>query len=216
MPQSRQLAAIMFTDIEGYTTTMQQSEERAIRFRDRHRQVLENEHKNFDGSIIQYYGDGSLSIFTSAVQAVKCAVTMQQFFCQAPSVPVRIGLHVGDIIRNESGILGDGVNFASRIESLGVAGSVLISDKVNDELRNHPELKTISMGTYQLKNIEREVEVFALDIEGLVKPVPDSLKGKTQEKKAPSTPSSVPKKSVAVLPFVNMRTIRNRNISAMV
>src|SRR5436853_7914846 len=99
MPQSRQLAAIMFTDIEGYTATMQQSEDKAIMFKDRHRQILENEHKNFNGTIIQYYGDGSLSIFTSAVQAVQCAVAMQRLLCQTPSVPVRMGLHSGDIIK---------------------------------------------------------------------------------------------------------------------
>jgi len=204
MPQSRQLAAIMFTDIEGYTATMQQSEEKAMMFKDRHRQVLENEHKNFNGTVIQYYGDGSLSIFTSAVHAVQCALTMQQIFRQEPSVPVRMGLHVGDIIKNGDDIFGDGVNLASRIESLGVAGSVLITDKVNDELRNHPELKTLSMGVYHLKNIEREVEVFALDHEGLFKPKPHSLKGKTKEKHDQSIPLAIPKKSVAVLPFVNM------------
>ncbi len=204
MPQSRQLAAIMFTDIEGYTAIMQQNEQKAIMLKDRHRLILENEHKKFNGNIIQYYGDGTLSIFNSAVQAVKCALTMQQFFCQLPAVPVRIGLHIGDIIINDGHVFGDGVNFASRIESLGVAGSVLISDKVNDEIHNHPEIKTLSMGIYQFKNIEREVEVFALDHEGLVKPIPNLLKGKTVEKKAPPIRSAIPKKSIAVLPFVNM------------
>lgn len=204
MPQSRQLSAIMFTDIEGYTATMQQNEQKAIMLRDRHRLILENEHRKFNGNIIQYYGDGTLSIFVSAVQAVQCALAMQQLFCQLPPVPVRIGLHIGDIIINEGHIFGDGVNLASRIESLGVAGSVLISDKVNNELHNHPEFKTLSMGTYQFKNIEQEVEVFALDHEGLVKPIPNSLKGKIVEKKAAPIQSSILKKSIAVLPFVNM------------
>ncbi|MEP6596399.1 MAG: adenylate/guanylate cyclase domain-containing protein, partial [Ginsengibacter sp.] len=204
MSKSRQLAAIMFTDIEGYTAAMQQNEDKAIILKDRHRLILESEHKNFNGTVIQYYGDGTLSIFTSVVQAVQCAVTMQQLFCQVPVVPVRIGLHVGDIMMSDGDIFGDGVNLASRIESLGVSGSVLISDKVNDELHNHPELKTLSMGMYNLKNIEREVEVFALNYEGLVMPVPNSLKGKTQEKKVPPIPVSTPKKSIAVLPFVNM------------
>jgi TolB-like protein/class 3 adenylate cyclase/Tfp pilus assembly protein PilF len=204
MPLSRQLAAIMFTDIEGYTAIMQQDEMRAIMLRDRHRLILESEHKKFDGNIIQFYGDGTLSIFSSAVHAVNCALTMQQLFCQLPAVPVRIGLHIGDIIINGDHVFGDGVNLASRIESLGVAGSVLISDKVNDELHNKPEFKTLSMGIYHLKNIEREIEVFALDHEELVKPIPNSLQGKTEEKKTPSIPSSIPKKSVAVLPFVNM------------
>jgi adenylate cyclase len=204
MPQSRQLAAIMFTDIEGYTAIMQQNEQKAIMLKDRHRLILENEHRKFNGHIIQYYGDGTLSIFISAVQAVQCALSMQQFFCRLPPVPVRIGLHIGDIIINDGHVFGDGVNLASRIESLGVAGSVLISDKVNDELHNQPEFKTLSMGTYQFKNIEREVEVFALDHEVLVKPIPNSLKGKIVEKKAAPMQSPILKKSIAVLPFVNM------------
>ncbi|MGH2565186.1 MAG: hypothetical protein ACRDE5_11770, partial [Ginsengibacter sp.] len=93
---------------------------------------------------------------------------------------------------------------ASRVESLGVAGSVLMSDKVNDQLRNHPEITTLSMGVYHLKNIGQQVEIFALDHAGLVVPNPDSLKGKTEEKKATPGNSPIPKKSVAVLPFVNM------------
>ena len=204
MALSRQLSAIMFTDIEGYSAIMQQNEQKAIMIKDRHRLVLEKEHKNFDGNIIQYYGDGTLSIFPSAVQAVKCAVAMQQSFCQWPAIPVRMGLHIGDIINNDGNVFGDGVNLASRIESMGVTGSVLISDKINDELRNHPEIRTRSMGRYQLKNIEREVEIFALNHEGLVIPNPNSLKGKTEEKKVAPIHASTPKKSVAVLPFVNM------------
>ena len=204
MPQSRQLAAIMFTDIEGYTAIMQQDEKKAIAFKDRHREVIQQEHEKFNGRVIQYYGDGTLSIFQSVIQAVQCALTMQQIFCGEPCIPVKMGVHVGDIIINDGHIFGDGVNLASRIESLGVAGSVLISDKVNNELHNHRQLKTLSMGTYQFKNIEREVEVFALDGEGLVKPIPNSLKGKTEEKKIPPVLTSLSKKSIAVLPFVNM------------
>src|SRR5450755_1923156 len=204
MALSRQLSAIMFTDIEGYSAIMQQNEQKAIMIKDRHRLILEKEHKNFDGNIIQYYGDGTLSIFTSAVQAVKCAVAMQQSFCQWPAIPVRMGLHIGDIINNDGNVFGDGVNLASRIESMGVTGSVLISDRINDELRNHPEVRTLSMGRYQLKNIEREIEIFALNHEGLVIPSPNSLKGKTEEKKDAPIRASIPKKSVAVLPFVNM------------
>lgn len=203
MHQSRQLAAIMFTDIEGYTAIMQRDEREAIKLKDRHRSILEEEHKNFNGKIIQYYGDGTLSIFQSVVQAVECALIMQRLFRKEPVVPVRMGIHVGDIIVNEGHVFGDGVNVASRVESLGVAGSVLLSDKVNDELRNHPQIKTLSMGSFQFKNIEKEVEVFALNDEKLVKPNPTLLKGKTVEKILPPKKPLV-KKSIAVLPFVNM------------
>ncbi|HEV8080950.1 MAG TPA: adenylate/guanylate cyclase domain-containing protein [Chitinophagaceae bacterium] len=204
LPETRQLAAIMFTDIEGYTAVMQQDEKKALAFKDRHREIIQREHEKFNGRVIQYYGDGTLSIFQSVVQAVQCALTMQQIFCGEPCIPMRMGVHVGDIIINDGHIFGDGVNLASRIESLSVVGCVLISDKVNDELHNHPEFKTLSMGAFKFKNIEREVEVFAIDHQGLVKPLPNSLKGKTEEKNPRSLPSAIPKKSIAVLPFVNM------------
>src|SRR5688572_6176936 len=170
MPQHRQLAAIMFTDIEGYTAIMQRDEEQAILLRNRHREILNQKHTECNGRIIQYYGDGTLSIFHSAVEAVECALQMQQIFCKSPKVPVRMGLHMGDVILNENHVFGDGVNLASRIESLSVAGAVLMSDKIKDEIRNHPEFQTISLGTYQLKNVERHVEVFALNNEGIHKP----------------------------------------------
>ena len=202
MSQSRRLAAIMFTDIEGYSAIMQADEPKAILLKDRHRSIIEKEHQTFNGNIVQYYGDGTVSTFGSAIEAVQCAVSMQQFFSESPHVPVRIGLHMGDIIVNDGNIFGDGVNLASRIESLGIAGCVLISDRLNEELHNHPEFRTISMGTYNLKNIAREIEVFALDHEKLVKPLPNSLKGKTTDKK--NTASAIAAKSIAVLPFVNM------------
>jgi len=206
MSQSRQLAAIMFTDIEGYTAIMQQNEQQALSLRKRHREVLQKEHTQYDGRIIQYYGDGTLSIFQSAIQAVQCGVAMQQAFCRAPRVPLRIGLHIGDVIFDDDQVVGDGVNLASRIESLGIAGCVLISDRVKEEIRNHPELKTVSVSSYQFKNIERRVEVFALDHEDLIIPKPYSLEGKTEDKESSydRAAGKHTSKSIAVLPFVNM------------
>jgi len=206
MALKRQLAAIMFTDIEGFTSMMQDDEEKAISVKNRHRQIIQDNHTKYSGAIIQYYGDGTLSIFQSAVEAVKCALAMQQLFRISPFVPVRMGLHIGDIIHNEEGIFGDGVNLASRIESLGVAGSVLMSKKVNDEINNHPGLKTYSVGVYNFKNIKTPVEVFALNHDGLVKPEPNSLNGKTIEIKPPARQivKAQEAKSIAVLPFQNI------------
>jgi TolB-like protein/Tfp pilus assembly protein PilF len=212
MPSHRQLAAIMFTDIEGYTATMQRNEEQALFLRDRHRDVLQEKHAEYNGRIIQYYGDGTLSIFHSAVEAVTCALEMQQQFCQLPKVPVRIGLHIGDIILNDNHVVGDGVNLASRIESMSVAGAVLLSDKVKDEIRNHPEFNVASMGVYKLKNVERQVEVFALANDGIIIPDVNALAGKgvlvkAAGKRVPAahkTPPPLFKHSIAVLPFHNM------------
>lgn len=212
MTQHRQLAAIMFTDIEGYTAIMQRDEEQAILLRDRHREILNQKHSECNGRIVQYYGDGTLSIFHSAVEAVECALQMQQSFCKSPKVPVRIGLHMGDIILNENHVFGDGVNLASRIESLSVAGAVLMSDKIKDEIRNHPEFQTISLGTYHLKNVEKPVEVYALNNEGILKPDLNTVQGKAHlvkpiVKKIPSahkTTAPIFRHSIAVLPFQNM------------
>jgi adenylate cyclase len=194
MEATRQLAAIMFTDMEGYTALMQKNEHMAIERRNRHREVFEKAMADHGGKIIQYYGDGTLSIFTSAIHAVNAGVAMQLLFRKVPQVPLRIGIHIGDITIDDSGVYGDGVNIASRIESFAVAGSVFISDKVFDEIKNQPLINTISMGLFNLKNVLRPVEVIAIANEGLAVPQPIDLKGKISE----------PKNNLAVLPFVNM------------
>ncbi|HET6723273.1 MAG TPA: adenylate/guanylate cyclase domain-containing protein, partial [Chitinophagaceae bacterium] len=211
MDQRRQLSAILFTDIEGYSAVLEQSEQKAMEIKDRHRHILQKDHEKFNGHVIQYYGDGTLSTFNSIVDAAKCALSMQVQYLQSPKINVRMGLHIGDIIYNDDSIFGEGVNLASRIESLGVAGCVLISDRANEELQNHPEIKTRSVGIYNFKNINRPVEVFALEHEGLLVPAANTLKGKTKEEKVqkghPIKKTFLPKvssKSIAVLPFVNM------------
>ncbi|MEQ9424808.1 MAG: adenylate/guanylate cyclase domain-containing protein [Cyclobacteriaceae bacterium] len=229
----RQLAAVMFTDIVGYTAMMQSDEAVAIKVRKRHREVFQQQHNLHRGEIIQYYGDGSLSIFKSAIEAVQCAIAIQKLLQEGDPVPIRIGLHMGDIVFNKTEVFGDGVNFASRIESMGVAGAILISNKLNDELKNHPEIRTSSMGQFELKNIAEPVEVFAVTNEGINVPGPSELKGKSRQISTsnakgkqlgilaaimmviaviltlyfinadPTNPSRA-QKSIAVLPFNNM------------
>ena len=162
MNATRQLAAIMFTDVEGYTALMQRDEHAAIECRTRHREVFERTMANHGGKIIQYYGDGTLSVFSSAIHAVSAGLEMQLLFRKQPLVPLRIGIHLGDVSIDESGIYGDGVNIASRIESSAVAGSVFISDKAFDEIKNQPQITTLSMGLFELKNVLRPVEIFAI------------------------------------------------------
>jgi TolB-like protein/class 3 adenylate cyclase/Tfp pilus assembly protein PilF len=206
MAQQRLLAAILVTDIEGYTAIMQQSEQRAVDLRDQHRAILQREHRAFQGRVVQYYGDGTLSIFPNAEQAVQCALAMQQAFGQEPRVPVRMGLHLGDIILDEVQAIGEGVSLAAHIESLGKAGSILLSDRIKVEITAHTDLRTVSLGIFQFKTIAREVEVFALDHEGLLLPAPRATTAPVRPEPIPA-PVSVtqpPVKSIAVLPLVNM------------
>ena len=114
------LAAVMFTDMVGYTAMMQEDEQRAKSLLDRHRKVLEDLTLNHQGKIIQYFGDGTLTIFGSAVEAVLCAINIQIELQKDPKVNLRIGIHSGDIVYDDDGIFGDCVNVASRIEASAI------------------------------------------------------------------------------------------------
>lgn len=200
MPEKRQLAAIMFTDIEGYTSLMQKTEEKAIRTRVRHREVFNSVTGKYKGKILQYYGDGTLSIFDSAIDAVECAIEMQLEFLEEPAIPVRIGIHIGDIIFSEEEIIGDGVNVASRVESLAVSGSVIISEKVYDEIKNQEHIKTTFLKKVALKNVFKPVEIYAITNTGLI--VPDRKK---IEQKADPDAVFPSKKSAILKPFYHRR-----------
>jgi TolB-like protein/Tfp pilus assembly protein PilF len=192
--KSRLLAAIMFTDMVGYTALMQKDEQKAKENRDRHRKILQNSVTNHQGKILQYYGDGTLIIFNSAIEGVDCAIQIQKELQRDPKIPSRIGIHTGDIVYDDEGVYGDGVNVASRIEGLAVSGSVLISGKVFDEVKNHKAFLTVHLGTFALKNVHKPLEVYAITNEGLAVPNEKEIKAKPGDKK----------KSLAVLPFVNM------------
>ena len=190
----RQLAAILFADMAGYTSLVQENEELARLKRRRLKQVLEATVSEFNGKILQNYGDGSLTIFNSALNSVRCAISIQQQLKEEPKVELRVGIHSGDIIIEEETIYGDGVNLASRIESLSVPGGIFISEKVNDEIKNQPDIFTRELGFFELKNIKQPVRVFAVANGGIVVPARDELRGKTKQ----------PLNRLAVLPFVNM------------
>jgi TolB-like protein len=190
----RQLAAVMFTDMVGYTALMQTDEHKAKKNRDRHRKVLEKSIQDYHGLILQYYGDGTLSVFGSAIEAIECAVEIQTELQKEPIIPLRIGLHIGDIVYSDDGVYGDAVNIASRIENKSIPGGILISDKVFDEIKNHPEFNATSLGKFELKNVKHPVELYALTNEGLAVP----------SKRAIKSPDEDVSKSVAVLPFLNM------------
>lgn len=202
MSQKRQLAAIMFTDIEGYTALMQEDEAKAVAMRARLRSTFEATTEAFDGRIIQYFGDGTLSTFTSAVDAVECAIELQSVFLIEPKVPVRIGIHVGDIIYTEDDIIGDAVNVASRIESCAVPGSILISDKVHDQIRNHSQIQAKFLDAYELKNVEGAMPLFAIANDNLIIPNPKDIKGKLKTVEVNSEKIKSTKRTIAVLSIV--------------
>ena len=190
----RQLAAILFADMTGYTALMQENEHLARSKRKKFKDVLDSTIKEHDGKILQYYGDGALSIFNSAINSINCAISIQQQLQLEPKVDLRIGIHTGDIVMEEDSIYGDGVNLASRIESMAVPGAVLISGKVHDEIKNHDRIKTKELGFFELKNVKDPVHIYAIANDGIIVPAKHELQGKTK----------APVNRLAVMPFVNM------------
>jgi len=181
MPQQRQLAAIMFTDIVGYTAMMQEDEQSAVAITKRYVSVLKQTAFLHGGEILNDYGDGSLCTFSSATEAIRCAMEIQQQLQDEPKVPLRIGLHIGEVFFEDGKIFGDGVNVASRIQSIGVANSILFSSEIGSKLANQPEFRMVSLGRFQFKNVTVPVEVFALTNEGLLVPDKGKIEGKLQE-----------------------------------
>ncbi|HJW28301.1 MAG TPA: adenylate/guanylate cyclase domain-containing protein, partial [Saprospiraceae bacterium] len=190
---NRLLAVVMFADMMGFTALMQEDEQKAKFHKDRMRNILEQCIPFHHGKIIQNYGDGTLSIFNSAAEAVHCAIQMQLELQKEPKVLVRTGLHMGDVSFDEHNIYGDCVNLTSRIESLSVPGAVLISDKLRDEIKNQKDITAVSLGKFNLKNVKQPVEIFAVTNEGLVVPTSAQVGTKVGSEK-----------SIAVLPFINM------------
>lgn len=179
MIEARKLASIAFADIAGYTAMMQADERNALQVLDRFKEVLESEMHLHPGEIVQFFGDGCLLSFDSALAGLNAATSMQSRF-RALKIPVRIGMHLGDVIFKNNNVFGDGVNLASRIESIAVPGSVLVSRALYDQVKNKTEFVLLSMGSFQFKNVAEKMEVFAVANEGFAIPQQEQVRGKLE------------------------------------
>lgn len=182
----RKITVILFVDMVGYTALMHSDEQGALSSLDKFKKTLETNVPAFKGEIIQYYGDGCLVLFNSSVDATACAKHMQEIFRAEPEVPVRMGLHAGEVVLRDDNVFGDAVNIASRIESMGVPGSVLFSGAVSDQIRNQQMFAIRSLGTFEFKNVARPIELLALADDGLVVPEREEMQGKLKRKTAPA------------------------------
>lgn len=178
MPQSRQLAAIMFTDIIGYTAMMQDDEALTLNLRDKLKNALETEVNLYGGKIVKFSGDGALCSFGSATESIRVAIAIQLQMLQEPKVPLRIGIHQADVVFEDGDVFGDGVNIASRLESLAIPGSIFISSKVYDDIKNQKDIQAVSLGKYLLKNVSEPMEIFSISNPGLEVPINKKLEGK--------------------------------------
>ena len=158
----RKLAAIMFTDMVGYTSLMQKDEDKARELIERHRAHMKPFFGKHGGEIIQYVGDGTFCRFDSAIEAVNAALEIQKVLELEPEINLRIGIHVGDVVVKGDEVYGDGVNVASRLEPLAKSGGICVSARVRDDIKNQKGLSLKSLGKKDLKNVDEEMEVFSV------------------------------------------------------
>lgn len=182
MTKTTHLSAIFFSDIEGYTALMQKDEESTLRLLDKYQQTLAKMVSKYGGEIVKNYGDGSICLFSSAAETVKCAIDIQRSLRISPEVPLRIGLNLGDVHRKGDDVYGDAINVTSRLESMGVAGNILLSYSMYEKVKTHPEFEFQPLGNFNFKNVEGSLEVFAVAYEGFTIPRRKELIGKFKRK----------------------------------
>jgi class 3 adenylate cyclase len=200
MSQTRRLAAILAADVAGYSRLMGADEEGTLeRLKALRRELLDPKIAEHHGRIVKTTGDGMLVEFASVVDAVRCAVEVQQAMPERNAgvaadncIELRIGINLGDVIVEDGDLYGDGVNIAARLEALADVGGVLVSNTVHDHVRDRLPFVFEDLGEQQVKNIARPVRVYRV--------------GKAGAAKTPSAPAlPLPDKpSIAVLPFANM------------
>jgi len=197
MQEQRKLAAIMFTDIVGYTALMSKDEKKARQSLQKHRKILKSLVERFEGDWLQTVGDGTLSSFSSVVNAVNCALEIQRSLKRELELRLRIGIHLGDVVFTGDEVYGDGVNVASRLEPLAEPGGICISGRVYHDIRNKPDIEAVFLGEKPLKNVDPPLKVYALSGEGL-----PAVSAEPSTTRRLCTPRSQP--SIAVMPFTDM------------
>jgi adenylate cyclase len=166
---SRKLAAILSADIAGYSALMSADEDGTVRKLRQVRDAVLPLIERFGGRVIDLAGDGILAEFPSAVRAVESAAAVQSRMAElnvksGPAMLFRIGVNVGDVIHEGDRLYGDGINVAARLQSIAEPGSICISNKVHEEVRDRVKLAFRDMGDQELKNIARPVRAFSADL----------------------------------------------------
>ena len=181
--EKRKLAAILFADIQGYTAMMQSDESGAFQLVEKFNAEINKLVPSHNGEVIQFYGDGVLALFETTIDAISCSLALQKEFRKEPTIPVRIGLNNGEVILKEDNAFGDSINLASRIESIGIPGSVLFSENIYDLIHNKKQFDTQLIGEFKFKNVKKKLKVYGLTNDDLPVPEKSQVTGKLEEKK---------------------------------
>ena len=192
MSQTRQLAAIMFTDIVGYTALMGDDEQQAIELLKQSRELQKPLVEKFSGRWIKEIGDGVMASFPIVSDAVFCAIEIQQSINKIPELKLRIGINQGQVVVENEDVFGDVVNIASHIQSIATPGGIYISESVHNNIVNKPGIETRFVKQETLKDVKEPVKMYEVITSG------ESPKIKIRQTKKSQG------KSIAVLPFTNM------------
>ncbi|HEY1453071.1 MAG TPA: adenylate/guanylate cyclase domain-containing protein [Roseiarcus sp.] len=213
MSETRKLAAILAADVVGFSRLTGADEDRTLaRLRALRSDLIDPTIAVHHGRVVKRTGDGAIVEFRSVVDAVRCAVEIQNAMVERNAgvpedrrIEFRIGVHLGDVVEEADGdLMGDGVNIAARLEGVAKPGAVCLSEDAYRQVKARLDLSVSDLGQTQLKNIAEPVRIYSLQV-GLpaqAKPAqPVELKS---DDKAPQRPASPDKPSIAVLPFANM------------
>src|ERR1700687_562591 len=201
---NRKLAAILAADVVGYSRMMGANEARTLGALKRHRETI------FDpavaahhGRIVKLIGDGTIVEFGSVVDAVNCALSVQRSgaslpdaTARQPTIVLRIGINLGDVIIENDDLYGDGVNIAARLEPLAEPGGICVSSIVNESVGNRIDVRFTDGGDISIKNIDRPIRIWTWH--------PDKIVATAKRSATAHPEPRVEMPSIAVLPFTNM------------
>jgi len=157
----RKLCAIMFTDMKGYSKEMGRDEEKTLKKVWRYEKAMRHIIKEHEGRVVKTIGDSIMGDFDSAINAVKAALEIQSLL-KKEDIKIRIGIHIGDVIHKAGDVFGDGVNIASRIESICEPGEIYVSEDVYNQVKGKINAEFENLGSRPLKNIESPPKVYKI------------------------------------------------------
>ena len=163
----RKLAAIVFTDIVGFTKLTSINQSAASELLVKQRKLFQPIVEDFDGTWLKEMGDGLLLLFNTVTDAVKCSIKLQEICKDIENLNLRIGIHQGEVLLTKDDVIGDDVNIAARVEPFSAPGGIAISNKVNDALVRESEFETKYIGKPKLKGVGQEVKIFCIISNGL-------------------------------------------------
>src|SRR6476646_3160877 len=214
MSETRKLAAILVADVVGYSRLAGADEERTLaRLRALRSDLFDPSIAIHHGRVVKRTGDGIIIEFRSVVDAVRCAIEVQNGMVERnaglPSerrIEFCVGIHLGDVVEEADGdLMGDGVNIAARLEGIANPGAICLSEDAYRQVSGRLDMAVTDLGPTQLKNIPEPIRIYSLDVgvPAEIKPVPPAMTPPAPEK--PSPRLALPDKpSIAVLPFQNM------------